>query len=116
MTPSDSRATGEPITVRDAEHLRSANARIANSRERISGLARLRHRHHQRGGRDDRVAVAELGSHFYFSWNTCPSFDQAFRDKAGMIARAAPDDVDTIDEVQLLSCEAQLIDHDLLVR
>ena len=33
-----------------------------------------------------------------------------------MVARAATDDVDTIDEVQLLSREAQLIDHDLLIR
>ena len=33
-----------------------------------------------------------------------------------MVARAATDDVDTIDEVQLLSCEAQLVDHDLLIR
>ena len=33
-----------------------------------------------------------------------------------MVARAATDDVDTIDEVQLLSRKAQLVDHDLLVR
>ena len=96
--------------VGDAEHARALHAGVADGRQRVGRFAGLGHRHHERGGRDDGVAIAELACDLALAGDARPALDEVLRDKAGMVAGAARDDVNTVDEVELFNGKVQLID------
>ena len=96
--------------VSDAEDLGALDTRVANGGEGIGRLARLGHGNDERRRRDDGVAIAELAGSLNLGGNASPAFNKVLGDEAGVIAGTAGDDVDTIDVVELLEGQAQLVD------
>ena len=99
--------------VRDAEDLGALDARVADGGEGVGRLAGLAHGYHERGRRDDGVAVAELARGLHLGGDARPALDKVFGDESSMEARAAGNHVHAVHQVQLLVGEAQFVDVEL---
>ena len=99
--------------IGDAKDFSALDARIANRRQGICRLARLRHRNHERRGGDYRVAIPKLARRLDLTGNARPALNQVFGNQAGVVARSAGDHVNAVDQVELLKRKSQLIDIEL---
>ena len=102
--------------VGDAKDLGALDTRVANGGEGIGRLARLGHGNDERRRRDDGVAIAELAGSLNLGGNASPALNKVLCDEAGVIAGAAGDHVDTVDVVELLEGQTQLVDIELAGR
>ena len=87
--------------VADGEACRSVALRLAQRRQRIGGLARLRDDDRQRLGRHDRLAVAVLRSVVDFDRNAGQLLDHELADQPRVPRRPAREDRDPLDRGQL---------------
>ena len=89
-----------PTTLQIA--MLAAPCRLASRkrRERVGGFARLRDDDRQRVRRDDRIAVAELGSVVDLDRHARELLDHVLADQAGVPRRAAGEDRDALDRAR----------------
>ena len=72
-------------------------ARIAQRRQRVGGLARLRHEHREIARPERRLAIAELGGDIDLDRQPREALEPVFGDQAGIIGGAAGRDRDALE-------------------
>ena len=83
--------------------------RLAQRRERVGGLPRLRDDDRERVLRDDRIAVAVLGSVVDVDRHARERLDQELADQRRVPRRAAREDDDALDLAQRLVGDLDLV-------
>ena len=102
-----------PTTLQMAMLLAPLRLRLAQRRQRVGGLARLRDDDRQLVRRDDRVAIAVLGAVVDFDRDLRQRLDQVLADQAGVPGRAAGDDRDLLQRAERLVRDVQVLEEDL---
>ena len=87
--------------VDDAEHAAALALHLVHRRQRVGGLARLADGDVERVRLDDRIAVAELGRRLGVGRHARQRLDQVRAGDAGVVRRAAAEDLDAADVEQV---------------
>ena len=98
-------------TLQIARVLRAALPGLLERGEGVGGLARLRDRHDDVAGADDRVAVAELAGDVDLDGDAGEALDQVAADHRRVLRGAAgeQDDARALAEVELEAVEADVV-------
>ena len=84
---------------------------VADRHEGVHGLAGLGDGHHEGVRVDDRVAVAELVGELHLHGDPAPVLDGVLGHRARVGGRAARQDDDLVDGLELLGVDPQLVQH-----
>ena len=105
---------GRADDVRQCERLGAAALRLFERGQRIARLAGLGDDNQHRLFIDDRVAIAELGRDVHFDRDARELFDVVFAHEAGMVRRAAGNDIDFVEVVEIVGRPLELVHDDAL--
>src|SRR5260370_15342323 len=94
--------------VGDGDDLGLPLPRLANSGQRVGGLARLRDADHQRVLVDDRLAVAELRRRLDFDRDARQVLDDVFAEKRSVVGGAGRHHLDVVHLEQLAIGQSEL--------
>ena len=107
MPPSQVRAMLEPTDVDDAEHPAALALHLVHRGQGVGGLARLADRDVQAVLLDHRIAVAELRGRLGVGRHAGQRLDQVRAADAGVVGRAAAEDLDALDVEQVARREVE---------